>query len=84
MFSWIRSHHVIFNKILCILGILVLLGSGCSQFYKSVVEQPNPTATIPATPNTTSSTKTAPFGVFDVQSGHGKGKWHNKPEDILR
>lgn len=25
-----------------------------------------------------------PFGVFDVQSGHGHGQWRDRPENLLR
>jgi hypothetical protein len=28
--------------------------------------------------------RAVPFGVFDVQSGHGHGQWREKPENMLR
>lgn len=57
------------------LGCILLLGlTGCQS---TPTKQSSSNSLQP-------SQKTLPYGVFDVQSGHGKGQWRKNTETFAR
>lgn len=55
-------------------SLLLLALAGCA----SVSDSPGYRAT------SVEQNRETPYGVYDVQSGHGKGQWRDKPDRMLR